>query len=162
MRLNCRSMLDDLVPKSVVLAEVLGESEIAAGLLSFLRWSDCVSLASASSRTVFPHVKRWVEHLSRDMSRGLSPEPIPCQSLLPRSCSAGLHLESIRIPADLSIGGPVPPSFRYLNEAICPSGRAPDRGDLLAGCSCKVVCGGDKDEERPTCPCARLNASVQR
>lgn len=146
---------------ATMLTGVLREFSVAARLISFLRWTDCVSLASTSLHGVFLHVKRWVEQLSRDVSLGVSPSPIPCQSLTPRSCSGGSRLESKC--AGLSLGGPMLPSFKYLNEAVYPRGCSPDQNawDRLAGCSCKVACGVDKEKDL-FCPCVHLNASVQR
>lgn len=144
-----------------MLTGILKEFSVTARLLSFLRWTECVSLASTSSHGIFLHVKRWVEQKSRDVSLGVSPSPIPCQSLTPRLCSGGSRLGSKCV--SLSLGGPVPSSFKYLNEAVYSKGCSPNRStwDRFAGCSCKVTCEACKEKDS-FCPCVHLNASVQR
>ncbi|CAM9159476.1 unnamed protein product [Scytosiphon promiscuus] len=128
-------------------------------LLPFLRWRDIVSVASASTRLFLP-VRNVCQRLRSDVSCGDSPYPIPCDPVhdpllsvqqvpSPPGCSSGVPRRS-----NWSLGGPVPPSFSYLNDA---NHDLEDAEDLLEGCACFGGC----DDANLACPCVQLNKAVE-
>lgn len=152
------------------------ESRLHRNILNSNCRQDLVSLASVS-KTFLNSVKVHVANAMSDVSFGVSPIPIPCDPYLAAHGSGREAASGAAKPTDHSlvyhIGGPVPSSFRYLNEAIFPSG-IPETSwlDPLDGCDCRVGecgklwtgCGGvdNCDSEDSSCSCVRLNAAVQR
>lgn len=141
----------------MTLLKVLEDPSANPILLSYLQWRDCVSIASVSTQ-LFPPLKKWVEAVSTDVSLGVSLCPIPCDSVRGRrgKTTAG----RFGSPQDWCIGGPVPPTFTYINEAIYPSGEPDSASDLLEGCSCDGPC--NDEDGGSSCLCVQLNAAVQR
>lgn len=129
-------------------------------LLSFLGWEDAVAFATTST-PLFVQVKAIIQKHSDDISCGSSPCPIPCDP-----ARRSLHVVQQATPGSLSessqtfkwsLGGPVPPSFVYLNEAI-HAFDGDSGADELEGCACFGGCGVDDT----LCPCVQLNVAVQR
>ena len=140
------------------LMEAVQVPRVSRILLPFLRWRDCLSLGAVSTLS-FNSVKVWVEERSTDISSGASPCPIPCESACHRwVLTAGLSESS----HGWCMGGPLPPSFKYLNESVHLEGAPNGAGDLLQGCSCQTGAFKEDDEDASPCPCVQLNASVQR
>ncbi|CAM9681113.1 unnamed protein product [Ectocarpus sp. 12 AP-2014] len=142
------------------LGELLEDSSCNATstLLSFLGWEDAVAFAITSTQ-LFLQVKAIIQKRCDDISCGSSQYPIPCDSAhrplhgVQQATSGGSSKSSKIIK--WSLGGPVPPSFMYLNEAIHAFD---DSGaDELEGCACFGGCGVDDT----LCPCVRLNVAVQ-
>ena len=126
-------------------------------LLPFLRWQDCLSLGAAST-LFFNSVKAWVEERSTDISSGASPCAVPCESACHQREGRS---ESSR--GKWCMGGPLPPSFKYLNESVHLMGTSNNgSSDLLQGCSCQTGNCKEGVEDGSPCPCVQLNASVQR
>lgn len=149
------------LPRKMEPLKALEDCDAHPILFSFLRWRDILSLASTSTR-FFLTVRNACEKLRSDVSCGASAHPMPCdsvhhpllfdqqvaQSSLGRPSRASCHLK-------WSLGGPVPPSFTYLNEA---TQAVEDAEDLLEGCACLGGC----DDANSSCPCVQLNEVVQR
>ncbi|CAN0380289.1 unnamed protein product, partial [Ectocarpus sp. 13 AM-2016] len=127
-------------------------------LVSFLGWEDAVAFAITST-ALFLQVKTIIQKQCDDISCGSSPYPIPCDSAhrplhgVQQASPGGSSRSSQSLK--WSLGGPVPPSFMYLNEAIHAFD---DSGaDELEGCACFGGCEVDDT----LCSCVQLNASVQ-
>lgn len=136
------------------LLETLLDSGATSTLLSFLPPSERVSL-SASTR-FFVLLSDTLTQLRVDVSSGAAPYPLACDSLQE---SGGPSSGSRQ--RKWSLGGPLPPSFTYLNEAI----RAFDvlEDDVFEGCACFGECERPDDADgSSSCPCVQLNATVQR
>lgn len=153
------TMSSSAVEMPLVEALVDSARNATSTLLSFLGWEDVVGLA-ISSTPLFVQVKAIIQGQSDDISCGSSPYPIPCDSAhrslhgMQQAAPGGSSKSSQCLK--WSLGGPVPPSFVYLNEAIHAF---EDSGaDELEGCACFGVCGVDDT----LCPCVQLNVAVQR
>lgn len=137
------------------LLETLVDSGATSILLEFIIPCEIVALATTSTN-LFLLQSNTLAQLRVDVSRGAATYPIPCDSL--QECggtSRGLPRRK------WSLGGPLPPSFTYLNEAISMY----DVGDdSLEGCACFGDCCEDQDDVDggSSCPCVQLNAAVER
>lgn len=144
-----------------MLLETLLDSGATSILLSFLAPSEIVALSTSTN--FFVLLSDTFIQLRVDISAGAATYPIPCDSL--QKCggpSSGSPQQT------WSLGGPLPPSFTYLNEAISAFDILED--DFLQGCACFGECQVQDDDDdddddadgSSSCPCVQLNATVQR
>lgn len=120
------------------------------GILKCLHWQDYRSIALVSVASC-SKIKVWVTTLSADLSLGTSELPISCES--ERSDSSGTDEQSRWF-----IGGPIPPTFNYIDELVFPCEVPHEASDLLGGCSCDGICGVGNGK----CSCVLLNAAANR
>lgn len=152
-------------PFGMSLLDTLVDSDAIPILLSYLCWSEIVAVASTSTR-IFVTAKRRQSQRRADVSCGASPYPVPCDSPHCPPCvsqaAPGISSETTQ-GCKWNLGGPLPPSFTYRNEAIHTCVSPGD--DFLEGCACFGQCD-DQDVEgvgdRSPCLCVQLNAAVQR
>lgn len=140
----------------MALLETLGDSGSTLILLSFLGPSEIVALSTSTS--FFVLLSGALTQLRADISSGSAPYPIPCDSL--QECGGPSTGSRQR---KWSLGGPLPPSFTYLNEAIRAFEVLED--DFLQGCACFGKCEAQDEtnvDGSSSCPCVQLNATVQR
>lgn len=159
------------------LRNAVEEHNAGALVFSSLAWRDCIVLASVSTG-LFTSLKVWLERLSTDVSCGVSPCPIPCDSAgRHHQCADGSTaliegaVANTRRQSKASssstrnwyLGGPVPPSFVYLNVPIFPQGVPDTADDLLEGCLCRDSCTNESGRDPAgACPCVQLNMAAQR
>ena len=140
----------------MALLETLVDSGATQILLPFLGPPEIVALST--STRFFVLVSDALTRLRVDVSSGSAPYPIPCDSLQERG---GPSLGSLQ--RKWSLGGPIPPSFTYINEVIRAFEVCED--DFLQGCACFGECNTQNDMDvdgSSSCPCIQLNATVQR